>query len=91
MAWMLLRALQDDVPEDELCGAAACRAMLADKDYHGLLMRGYGSIPQMQAGDTVWWHPDVLHGVEDVQLVLQVQLLLVVPVVVEEAQEDDDG
>lgn len=66
MAWMLLRALQDDVPEDELCGAAACRAMLADKDYHGLLMRGYGSIPQMQAGDTVWWHPDVLHGVEDV-------------------------
>ncbi len=66
MAWMLLRALQDDVPEDELCGAAACRAMMMDRGYHGLLARGYGAIPQMQPGDTVWWHPDVLHGVEDV-------------------------
>jgi len=66
MPFMLLRALQDDVPEDELCGAAACRAMMIVKEYHGLLLRGYGSIPQMQPGDTVWWHPDVLHGVEDV-------------------------
>jgi len=66
MPWMLLRALQDDVPEDELCGAAACRAMMIVKEYHELLLRGYGSIPQMQPGDTVWWHPDVLHGVEDV-------------------------
>lgn len=66
MAWMLLRALQDDVPEDELCGAAACRAMMIVKEYHELLLRGYGSIPHMEPGDTIWWHPDVLHGVEDV-------------------------
>jgi hypothetical protein len=65
MVWMLLRALQDDVPEDELCGAAACRAMMIVKEYHELLIRGYGSIPQMQPGDAVFWHPDVLHGVED--------------------------
>ena len=65
MVWMLLRALQDDVPEDELCGAAACRAMMIVEDYHELLLRGYGSIPQVEPGDTVWWHPDVLHGVED--------------------------
>ena len=66
MAWMLLRALLDDIPEDELCGAAACRAMMLSDQYHSLLKRGYGSIPLMQPGDTVWWHPDVLHGVEDV-------------------------
>lgn len=66
MAWMLLRALQDDIAEDELCGAAACRAMMIVKEYHALLLRGYGSIPHMNPGDTVWWHPDVLHGVEDV-------------------------
>ena len=65
MAWMLLRALQDDVPEDELCGAAACRAMMIVEEYHDLLLRGYGSIPRVEPGDTVWWHPDVLHGVED--------------------------
>jgi len=65
MPWMLLRALQDDIPEDELCGAAACRAMMIVKEYHGLLLRGYGSIPLMQPGDAIFWHPDVLHGVED--------------------------
>jgi hypothetical protein len=65
MVWMLLRALQDDVPEDELCGAAACRAMVIVEHYHGLLLRGYGAIPLMQPGDTIFWHPDVLHGVED--------------------------
>ena len=65
MVWMLLRALQDDVPEDELCGAAACRAMMIVEDYHELLLRGYGSIPQVEPGDAVFWHPDVLHGVED--------------------------
>jgi hypothetical protein len=65
MPWMLLRALQDDVPEDELCGAAACRAMVIGKGYHELLLEGYGSIPLMQPGDAIFWHPDVLHGVED--------------------------
>jgi uncharacterized protein DUF1479 len=65
MPWMLLRALQDDVPEDELCGAAACRAMVINRQYHSLLLEGYGSIPLMQPGDTIFWHPDVLHGVED--------------------------
>jgi hypothetical protein len=65
MPWMLLRALQDDIPEDELCGAAACRAMMIVKEYHGLLLAGYGAIPLMQPGDAIFWHPDVLHGVED--------------------------
>jgi hypothetical protein len=65
MVWMLLRALQDDVPEDELCGAAACRAMVIVEHYHRLLLRGYGSIPRMEPGDAIFWHPDVLHGVED--------------------------
>jgi hypothetical protein len=65
MPWILLRALQDDVPDDELCGAAACRAMVINQQYHGLLLRGYGSIPLMQPGDAIFWHPDVLHGVED--------------------------
>jgi hypothetical protein len=33
--------------------------------YHSLLLRGLVSIPKMNAGDTVWWHPDVVHAVED--------------------------
>jgi len=34
MVWMLLRASQDDVPEDGLCGVAACRAMAIVKEFH---------------------------------------------------------
>jgi hypothetical protein len=29
------------------------------------LLRAYVPIPVVEAGDTVWWHPDVIHGVED--------------------------
>ena len=65
MAWVLLRALQDDVADDDLCGAQAGRAMVASSKHHALLLRAFGPIPKVNAGDTVWWHPDVIHGVED--------------------------
>lgn len=65
MAWMLLRALQDDVADDDLCGARAGRAMVVSQKHHALLLNAYGPIPKVQPGDTVWWHPDVIHGVED--------------------------
>lgn len=64
--YMLLRALLDDVAEDDLCNAQAGRAMVVSKRHHELLLRAYGPIPKVYPGDTVWWHPDVLHGVEDV-------------------------
>jgi len=65
LGWMFLRALQDDVPEDELCGAMASRALMCDPKWHGLLLEALIPIPMMQPGDTVWWHPDVIHAVED--------------------------
>ena len=65
MAWIILRALQDDVADDELCGAAPSRALTISQTYHAKLLRAYVPIPVVEAGDTVWWHPDVIHGVED--------------------------
>jgi hypothetical protein len=65
MGWMLLRALQDDVADDDLCGARAGRAMAVSKAHHAMLLGAYVPIPRVEPGDTVWWHPDVLHGVED--------------------------
>jgi hypothetical protein len=65
MGWMLLRALQDDVAGDDLCGARAGRAMAVSKAHHAMLLGAYVPIPRVEPGDTVWWHPDVLHGVED--------------------------
>ena len=65
MAFILTRALLDDVDENDLCGSKPARALSVNSKYHSLLLRGLVSIPKMNAGDTVWWHPDVVHGVED--------------------------
>ena len=65
MAYVLTRALQNDVPESELCGSKPGRALSVNKDYHSLLLKGLISIPKMKPGDTIWWHPDVIHAVEE--------------------------
>ena len=65
IAYMLLRALQDDVAEDDLCGAEPGRAFGMKPDWHQALAPGLVSIPIMQPGDTVWWHPDTVHAVEN--------------------------
>ena len=65
MAYMLLRALQDDVPEDDLCGAQPGRALSVQPRWHSLLLDALTSIPVMEPGDAVFWHTDVVHAVED--------------------------
>jgi hypothetical protein len=65
MMYILLRALQDDVPETELCGASPGRALSVEREWHALLLEGLTSIPPMQPGDTVFWHPDVVHAVDN--------------------------
>lgn len=65
IGYFLLRALQDDVAEDDLCGAEPGRALGARAEWHGELLDGLISIPTVEPGDTVWWHPDVIHSVAD--------------------------
>lgn len=65
MAWMLLRALLPDVPADDLCGAQPGRAHSANTRWHQTLLDGEVSIPLVEPGDTVWWHSDVIHSVEE--------------------------
>ncbi|WBM71767.1 DUF1479 domain-containing protein [Buttiauxella sp. WJP83] len=65
MAYILLRALQDDVPEESLCEAKPGRALSINEQWHPLLLTGISSIPNMEAGDTVFWHCDVIHAVEN--------------------------
>jgi hypothetical protein len=65
MVYILLRALQDDVPATELCGAKPGRALSVQPEWHSLLLQALTSIPLMQPGDTVFWHSDVVHAVEN--------------------------
>jgi hypothetical protein len=63
ISYVLLRALQDDVAENDLCGAKPGRALGVCPEWHKELMAALVSIPEVQPGDTVWWHPDVCHAV----------------------------
>lgn len=65
IAYILMRALQDDVAEDDLCGALPGRALSVSPEWHQTLLDGLVSIPQVEPGDTVWWHQDVVHAVGD--------------------------
>ena len=65
IAYFLLRALQDDVADDDLCGAMPGRALSADPKWHADILGGLVSIPMVEPGDTVWWHPDIIHSVAD--------------------------
>jgi hypothetical protein len=65
ISYVLLRALQDDVPENDLCGAAPGRALGVKPEWHADMMAGTVSIPEVMPGDTVWWHTDICHSVAD--------------------------
>jgi hypothetical protein len=65
IAYVLLRALQDDVAESDLCGATPGRALGVSPEWHADLIPGLVSIPQMMPGDTVFWHTDICHAVGD--------------------------
>ncbi len=65
ISYVLLRALQDDVAEDDLCGAAPGRALGVSETWHPEMMAARISIPEVYPGDTVWWHTDICHAVAD--------------------------
>ncbi|MEY2653201.1 MAG: hypothetical protein RLZZ524_228, partial [Pseudomonadota bacterium] len=37
----------------------------ASRQWHPELLEGLVPIPQVEPGDTVWWHQDIIHAVED--------------------------
>ena len=65
IAYILLRSLQHDVPATELCLASPGKALGVDAEWHPDLMPGLLPIQTVAPGDTVWWHPDVVHAVGD--------------------------
>jgi Protein of unknown function (DUF1479) len=65
IAYVLLRALQDDVDEADLCGAAPGRALGVCPEWHPDLSAALVSIPEVIPGDTVFWHTDICHAVGD--------------------------
>jgi hypothetical protein len=66
MAYLMLRPLLADVPEDDMCGVTVGKVFPANEKWHPLLMQAVTGIPDVRAGDSVWWHCDMVHGVAPV-------------------------
>ena len=65
ISFLLIRALQDDISDSDLCRASPGKALGAMPEYHEEILEGLISIPQVNPGDTVWWHPDIIHSLAD--------------------------
>ncbi|MGC7095275.1 DUF1479 domain-containing protein [Amycolatopsis lurida] len=66
MAYLMLRPLLPDVPDDNMCGVTVNQVFPANEKWHPLLMRALTGIPDVRAGDSVWWHCDMIHSVAPV-------------------------
>jgi hypothetical protein len=66
MAYLLLRPLLADTADDEMCGVAVSKVFPVSERWHSLLLGALSGIPDVRAGDTVWWHSDLIHSVAPV-------------------------
>ncbi|QGN33769.1 DUF1479 domain-containing protein [Microlunatus sp. Gsoil 973] len=66
MGYLMLRPLLSDVPEDDMCGVTTNQVFPASEKWHSLLLRAISGIPDVRAGDSVWWHCDMIHSVAPV-------------------------
>ncbi len=64
VAWMFLSMLKDAIEGDSLVSPLPSEAYMLHPSRHETLSRGLCSLPQLKPGDTVWWHPDAVHAVE---------------------------
>ncbi|HYJ75726.1 MAG TPA: YbiU family protein, partial [Kineosporiaceae bacterium] len=67
MAYLMLRPLLPDVPDDDMCGVTTNRVFPASERWHAPLLEALSGIPDVRAGDSVWWHCDMIHSVAPVQ------------------------
>eukprot|EP00293_Proteomonas_sulcata_P004216 CAMPEP_0184316096 /NCGR_PEP_ID=MMETSP1049-20130417/87972_1 /TAXON_ID=77928 /ORGANISM="Proteomonas sulcata, Strain CCMP704" /LENGTH=283 /DNA_ID=CAMNT_0026634931 /DNA_START=72 /DNA_END=923 /DNA_ORIENTATION=- len=67
MAYVMLRPFKEDVPVHMFCGVNELQGgetLEITGRWHGPLLRGKIPVGHVDAGDSVWWHPDIIHGVE---------------------------
>jgi len=66
IGYLLLRPFLADVADDDLCGVEVNRVFPVTERWHSLLLQASSGIPDVRAGDSVWWHSDMIHSVAPV-------------------------
>ena len=62
----MLRPFLSDVPRDIFPGCFPGKSFQLTQEFHGSLLKNmtaFFPIPALNAGDSVWWHPDLIHRV----------------------------
>ncbi|HEV2934393.1 MAG TPA: DUF1479 domain-containing protein [Streptosporangiaceae bacterium] len=67
MGYLMLRPLLSDVPDDDMCSVTTNKVFPVSDTWHPLLLEALTGIPDVRAGDSVWWHCDMIHSVAPVQ------------------------
>ncbi len=67
IAYLMLRPLLSDVADDDMCGVTPGKTFPANEKWHSVLMPALNGIPDVRAGDSVWWHCDMIHSVVPVE------------------------
>ena len=67
MGYLMLRPLLADVADDDMCGVTTNQVFPASEKWHSLPLQALSGIPDVKAGDSVWWHCDMIHSVAPVQ------------------------
>ena len=63
-AWLLLFCVTHILRNESEVYPVPGKAFNLQEDLHGPLLQGLCGLPTMYPGDTIWWHPDVMHAVE---------------------------
>jgi hypothetical protein len=66
MGYLMLRPLLADVPDDDMCGVTVNQVFPVSRTWHEPLLPALTGLPDIQAGDSVWWHCDMIHSVAPV-------------------------
>lgn len=66
MGYLLLRPLLADVPADDMCGVTVNQVFPVSEKWHEPLLPALTGLPDINAGDSVWWHCDMIHSVAPV-------------------------
>ena len=64
-AYIMIRPFLSDVNENQMPGCVPSKTFHVSQRWHPDIYNELISIPRIFPGDTVWWHPDLLHSVEN--------------------------
>jgi len=83
IAYVMMRPLLDDVPDNMMPGykpeQLGCQFYLVPQ-IHKKLLDAMISMPKVNPGDTVWWHCDTIHSVEEFHSGTETNTVLYIPV-----------